>query len=136
MAVLTRTRSPRFQSSPIRTARTQRERFPWYFEMNSATLFMVGVTLLSLTCLLYLLQTSRVAVLGYEIQQVHLEQAAAKREAENLKYERDSRESLPTIETYARLRLKMQRVEQYRYVRVPVRPGELRLPDGASGRGR
>ncbi len=136
MAVLTRTRSPRFQSSPIRTARTQRERFPWYFEMNSATLFMVGVTLLSLTCLLYLLQTSRVAVLGYEIQQVHLEQAAAKREAENLMYERDSRESLPTIETYARLRLKMQRVEQYRYVRVPVRPGELRLPDGASGRGR
>ncbi|MBA2363853.1 MAG: hypothetical protein H0V86_10015 [Chloroflexia bacterium] len=136
MAVLTRTRTPKFQSSPIRTARTQRERFPWYFEMNSATLFMVGVTLLSLTCLLYLLQTSRVAVLGYEIQQVQIQQTAAKREAENLMYERDGRESLPTIEKYARLRLKMQRVERYTYVRVPVRPGELRALDQATGEGR
>ena len=134
MAVLTRT--PKFQSSPIRAARTQRERFPWYFEMSSATLFMVGVTLLSLTCLLYLLQTSRVAVLGYEIQQVQIQQEAAKREAENLMYERDNLESLPTIEKYARLRLEMRRVEDYTYVRVPVQPAELRASDVAREEGR
>jgi cell division protein FtsL len=124
MAVLTRT--PKFEVSPIRAARMRRRRFPWYFEMDSATLFMAGVTLLALTSLLYLLQTSRVSVLGYEIQQTQLQQTEAGRLTENLRYEIQKRESLPAVEEYARTKLKMRPVSEYEYVRVPVKPGELR----------
>lgn len=124
MAVMTR--APKFESSPIRAARARRQRFPWYFEMDSATLFMAGVTLLGLTCLLYLLQTSRVSVLGYEIQQVQLRQNEAERMSENLSYQIQQKESLPAVEAHARKKLKMQPVEKYQYVRVPVKPNELR----------
>ena len=110
MAVWTRPR--RFESSPIRTAQVRRQRFPWYFEMDSATLFMVGVTLLALTCLLYLLQTSRVATLGYQIQQTQLGQAEGRRTEEELRHEIDLKESLPAVEQHARTRLKMTQVKE------------------------
>ncbi|MDP9383091.1 MAG: hypothetical protein M3Q29_23715 [Chloroflexota bacterium] len=132
MAVLTR--APRFESSPIQAARRRRQRLPWYFEMDSATLFMAGVTLLGLTCLLYLLQTSRVSVLGYEIQQTQIEQKQAARTTENLRYQIEQRESLPAVEQYARTRLKMSPVKEYKYIRVPVNPDELRLPPRRAGR--
>ncbi len=127
MAVLTRT--TRFDARPIRAARERRERFPWYFEMDSATLFMVGVTLLALTCLLYLLQTSRVAVLGYQIQQVQTQRVEEERRTGNLEYEIGVREGLPAVEEYARKELKMRPAENYRYMRVRVRPGELRAAE-------
>lgn len=123
MAVLTRTR--RLEHAPIRAARVRRRRFPWYFEMDSAVLFMVGVSLLALTCLLYLIQTSRVAVLGYEIQHVQMQQAAADREADVLRNEIARKESLPAVELYARTKLGMKPVERFTYVRVKVAPQEL-----------
>lgn len=120
------TRPGRFERNPIRAARERRARFPWYFEMDSATLFMAGVTLLCLTCLLYLLQTGRVSVLGYEIQQVQLRRTEALREADTLQDEIQRLQSLDTVERYARTRLKMVPVEEYEYVRATVRPEELR----------
>ena len=130
MAMLTR--APRFESSPIQAARDRRQRFPWYFEMDSAGLFIAGVVLLGLACLLYLLQTGRVAVLGYEIQQTQLRYAAAEREMETLEYEIATRESLSAVEKHAREKLRMRPVEKYEYVRVPVAPGELRAADGGA----
>ncbi len=126
MAVMTR--NTRFQPAPIQAARLRRRKFPWYFEMDSAALFMAGVTLLSLTCLLYLLQTSRVAVLGYEIQEVQAQQVQAEREAENLSYQVNALESLPVIEAHARKKLGMKPVAEYEYVRMNVSPAELRAP--------
>ncbi|MEJ7652427.1 MAG: hypothetical protein WKH64_03260 [Chloroflexia bacterium] len=48
-------------------ARAGRRRYPHYFEMDSPTLFMVGAAILALTCLLYLVQSSRVTMLGYQV---------------------------------------------------------------------
>ncbi len=130
MALLTR--ASRFESTPIRAAQARRQRFPWYFEMDSATLFMAGVTLLGLTCLLYLLQTSRVSVLGYEIQQVQLRQNEAARMSENLSYQIQSKESLAAVEQHARKKLKMQPVKEYEYLQVRVKPVELRASEPAT----
>lgn len=124
MAILTRPR--KFEGSPIRAAQERRQRFPWYFEMDSATLFMAGVTLLALTCLLYLLQTSRVATLGYEIQQAQLGQTEGRRTEEQLRHDIGAKESLPVVELHARTRLKMQPVKEYEYMKIRVKPGELR----------
>jgi hypothetical protein len=127
MAVITRGAS-RFERSPIRAARARRRRFPWYFELDSPTLFMIGVTLLSLTCLLYLLQTSRVATLGYEIQEAQQGQRSAARAADNLRYEIAARESLIAVERHALTRLHMERVEEYEHLPARVTPEELRGP--------
>lgn len=134
MAVLTRPR--RIERAPIRAARVRRRRFPWYFEMDSAVLFMAGVSLLALTCLLYLIQTSRVAVLGYEIQYVQMQQAAAVRDADALRNAIARKESLPAVETYARTKLGMKPVEKFTYVRVKVAPRELTPSGSTQGGGR
>ena len=132
MAVMTRT--PRFEPAPIRAARARHRKFPWYFEMDAPTLFMAGVTLLALTCLLYLLQTSRVAVLGYQIQQAQVRQVREGRLTDQLRYAIGERESLPAVKKYARERLKMRPVERYEYVKVPVAPEDLQ-PAAATNAG-
>lgn len=124
MAVLTRTR--KFEKAPIKSARAKRQRFPWYFEMDSSILFMVGVALLALTCLLYLLQTSRVSLLGYEIQNVQAQQDEQTRISHNLQYELDSRESLSSVRSYATKKLKMHPVTgDYEYVTVNLTAKEI-----------
>ncbi len=128
MAVIARPR--RIERNPVRAARERRQRFPWYFEMDSAVLFMAGVALLCLTCLLYLLQTSRVAVLGYEIQSVQSQQAEARRQMENLKYEIDRRQSLPAVEQYARTKLHMRPItNDYEYVPMELTKQEIQQLD-------
>ena len=130
MAVITR--APRFEQRPVQAARARRRKFPWYFEMDSATLFMAGVTLLSLTCLLYLLQTSRVAVLGYEIQQAQIERARETRRADELRYAISRRESLPAVEKYARTKLGMRPVQRYEYIKARISPTDLQPRRAAS----
>lgn len=134
MALWTRTAG--FEENPVRAARARRQRFPWYFEMDSATLFMVGVTMLALICLLYLLQTSRVATLGYEIQQTQLKQEQAAREADSLRHQIAVKESLGAVESHARTRLKMRPVREWEYMPAPVNRNELRVLDGEPGRAR
>ncbi|ACZ42521.1 hypothetical protein Tter_1615 [Thermobaculum terrenum ATCC BAA-798] len=128
MAVIS-SRSRTFNPRPITAAKVKRRRFPMYFEMDSASMFIGGVTLLALTCLLYLVQTTRVSVLGYQIQQVQAQQAEAQRETDNLIYQISLKQSLPEIERYAREKLKMRPIREYKYLPVNVRPEDLKSGD-------
>ncbi len=97
--------------------------------MDSPTLFMVGAAILALTCLLYLVQSSRVTMLGYQVQDVQNQQVEVARRAGALEYEIGLKEDLAGVERHAREKLQMHRTEEYVYLRVRVSPADLRAAE-------
>lgn len=97
--------------------------------MSGALMFTLVALLISAVGLLYLMQTSRVATLGYEASRLQREREAQALANEQLSYDVARYESLPLVERVARDQLGMQPMTDYRYLDVP-RPAadELTLP--------
>jgi cell division protein FtsL len=78
-----------------------------YFEINGAIMVSIAAVALSIIGMLYLIQTSQVASLGYELSRMQERRQALALEISELKYELARYESLDTVDGVARGRLGM-----------------------------
>jgi cell division protein FtsL len=97
---------------------------------NGALMFTLVALLVCAVGLLYLMQTSRVATLGYQASALQRQREAQALANEQLSYDVARYESLPLVERVAREQLGMQPMSDYRYVDVP-RPTADDLPTPA-----
>jgi cell division protein FtsL len=94
---------------------------------SGALMFTLVALLISAVGLLYLVQTSRVASLGYEASRLQREREAQGLANEQLSYDVARYESLPLVERVAEEQLGMQPMSAYRYLDV-ARPALDELP--------
>lgn len=96
---------------------------------NAAFLFTVVALTITVVGLLYLIQTARVASLGYELTRLERERAAVALENQRLTHTVANYESLPAIERIAVDTLDMQPVSDYTFIIVPLpQQHELAVP--------
>lgn len=115
--------------APLTTARPRR--------MNNAVMFVLIVLTTSIVGLLYLVQTSHVAGLGYEVSRLERQRMDAALENQRLTYEIARRQSLPEVERMARGELDMEPMGTHIYLTVPAPANEqLELPSPQEGRTR
>ena len=93
---------------------------------SGALMFTLVTLLISAVGLLYLMQTSRVATLGFEASRLQRERQAQSLANEQLSYGVARYESLPLVERVARDQLGMQPMRDYRYLDV-ARPASDEL---------
>lgn len=97
--------------------------------MNDAAIVTIMALTIGAVGLLYLVQTSHVAGLGYAVSRLERERAAKSLENEQLSYEIARYQSLPAIERVALDELGMQPMEERVYLTVPLPVhDELPLP--------
>jgi cell division protein FtsL len=97
--------------------------------LNNAVLFAVVALALTTVGLLYLIQTTQVASLGYEISRLERERVAASLENQQLTYEVARYEALPEINRLARDEFGMQPMQEYVFLTVSLPPADdLPLP--------
>jgi cell division protein FtsL len=105
--------------------------------INSAGLFTIVALAIMTIGLLYLVQTSHVASLGYEVSRLEQERLEKSLENQQLTYDIARQQSLPAIERIAREDLEMEPVEQVGtrlYITVPApTEDELPLPEPEAG---
>lgn len=105
--------------------------------VNNAWLFTLVAIAITTVGLLYLVQTSHVASLGYEVSRLEQERMEKSLENQQLTYDISRQQSLPTIERIARDNLAMQPIEQVGtrlYITVPLPANdELPVPEPESG---
>jgi cell division protein FtsL len=94
---------------------------------SGALMFTLVALLISAVGLLYLVQTSRVASLGYEASRLQREREAKGLANEQLSYDVARYESLPLVERVAEDQLGMQPMSDYRYL-DGARPAFDELP--------
>jgi cell division protein FtsL len=94
---------------------------------SGALMFTLVALLISAVGLLYLVQTSRVASLGYQASRLQREQEAQGLANEQLSYDVARYESLPLVQRVAEDQLGMQPMGDYRYLEV-ARPASDELP--------
>lgn len=113
----------RSQSRPV-TARRP------YIDMNGATMVSIAAIALTVIGLLYLIQTSQVAQLGYDMSRLQSREDALALEISELQYEVARYESLHTVEEMAEQRLGMVPMTNYEFIDVqePAQR-ELSLPE-------
>lgn len=107
---------------PVARARAPRLNNAWLF-----TIVALGITLIGL---LYLVQTSKVTSLGYEVSRLERERADKALENQELTYELSRFQSLPEVERQATGRLAMQPIEDVAdrmYLTIPA-PAAAELP--------
>lgn len=115
-----RTRAVRGQAQP----KPARARKP----MQDATLFALVACVVGAIGIIYLLQTSEVASLGYRVSELERERAALTTTNQQLSYDTAMREALPAIEQRAEV-LGMQPISELIYLDVPAPlETELALP--------
>jgi len=88
--------------------------------VHGAWLFILAVALAGVVGMLYLVQTSTVARLGYDLSQVQREIDAESVRNEELTYQLGYYQSLPTIDSIARDQLKMRSADSIVYLDVPA----------------
>lgn len=105
--------------------------------MNGAIMFTIAVLGITMVGLLYLIQTSHVAGLGYEVSRLERERLEKSLENQTLTYEIARFQALPYIERIALEDMGMQPVEDpiYLTVQAPV-SDELLVPEPLAGQGR
>jgi cell division protein FtsL len=97
--------------------------------VNNAAVFAVVALAITTVGLLYLIQTTQVASLGYEISRLERERVAASLENQRLTYEVARYEALPEINRIAQERLGMQPLDDYVFLTVTLPPvDDLPLP--------
>jgi cell division protein FtsB len=89
-----------------------------YFEINGAIMVSIAAVALSIIGMLYLIQTSQVASLGYELSRMQERRQALALEISELKYELARYESLDTIDGMARGRLGMTPITNYEFTSI------------------
>ncbi|HBY45846.1 MAG TPA: hypothetical protein PLR44_04075 [Thermomicrobiales bacterium] len=115
--------------SPVTTVAPRR--------LNNAMMFVLIVLTISVVGLLYLVQTSHVAGLGYEVSRLERQRMDVALENQRLTYEIARRQSLPAIEKMALDDLHMQPMDAHVYLTVPAPASEqLKLPSPQEGRTR
>lgn len=105
--------------------------------LNNAWLFTLVAVAITTVGLLYLVQTSHVASLGYEVSRLERERLDKSLENQKLTYDIARQQSLPAIEQIAREELGMEPVEQTGtrlYITVPEPAiAELPVPESETG---
>jgi hypothetical protein len=98
--------------------------------ISNPVLFLIVAATIAVVGLLYLIQTSHVAGLGYEVSNLESQRMAKSLENQQLTYQVAGYEALPKIELAARGQLGMQPVDSHVFLTVP-RPAsdELSLPE-------
>jgi cell division protein FtsL len=105
--------------------------------INSALLFVIVVMTISMVGLLYLVQTSHVAGLGYEVSRLERERNEKSLENQRLTYEIAQKQALPQIEQVALQDLRMQPMGDHIYLTVHApAAAELATPTREEGRTR
>ncbi len=105
--------------------------------LNNALMFVLIALTISIVGLLYLIQTSHVAGLGYEVSRLERQRMDVALENQRLTYEIARRQSLPAVETMARDDLGMQPMGEHIYLTVPAPASDqLELPSPQEGRTR
>jgi hypothetical protein len=107
---------------PLPGAKPTRERKP----MQDATLFALVACLVGAIGIVYLLQTSEVASLGYRVSELERERADLSSINQQLSYDTAIRQALPAIEERAAV-LGMQPITDLIYLDVPL-PLDTALP--------
>jgi hypothetical protein len=139
----------RTETQPIRTLdreveqhqrsaiRRPAEATPTPRRLGNPAVFLIVATTIAIIGLLYLIQTSQVAGLGYTVSQLENDRMAASLENQQLTYQVAAYEALPKIELAARGQLGMLPIDARIYLSVP-RPAsdELNVPPAETPKGR
>jgi hypothetical protein len=98
--------------------------------LSNPVVFLIVAATIAVVGLLYLIQTSQVAGLGYEVSNLEAERMAKSLENQQLTYEVAGYEALPKIELAARGQLGMLPIDAHIFLSVP-RPAsdELIVPE-------
>jgi cell division protein FtsL len=104
-----------------------------YFVMNGATMVAVAAIALTVIGILYLIQTSEVAQLGYDMSRLQEQRNTLTMETSELEYELARYESLQTVEEVAVTRLGMTPMTNYEFLDLDA-PAQrnLVIPEQAS----
>jgi cell division protein FtsL len=108
-----------------------------YFEINGATMVAIAAIALTVIGILYLIQTSQVAQLGYDLSRLQTQRNTVTLEISELEYEVARYESLQTIENVATDQLGMTPMTSYAFIDLQI-PAErnLAIPDAADAESR
>lgn len=103
-----------------------------YFEINGATMVAIAAIALTVIGILYLIQTSEVAQLGYDMSRLQTQRDEITLEISELEYELARYESLQTVEEVATTQLGMTPMSNYEFIRIQE-PAErnLAIPEPA-----
>lgn len=110
-------RAARSQRERQKASARRRERQP-YIVMNGATMVSIAAVAITIIGLLYLIQTSEVAQLGYDMARLQSQRESLSLEISELEYELARHESLHTVEDVAVDRLGMTELSNYEFVQV------------------
>ncbi len=89
-----------------------------YLVMNGATMVAIAAIALTVIGILYLIQTSEVAQLGYDLSRLQTQRDALTLEISELEYELARYESLQTVEEVALTRLGMTPMSNYEFIEI------------------
>jgi cell division protein FtsL len=89
-----------------------------YFVINGATMVVIAAIALTVIGILYLIQTSQVAQLGYDLSRLQTQRDAMTLEISELEYEVARYESLQTVENVATDRLGMTPMSNYAFIEL------------------
>jgi hypothetical protein len=115
------------RSAGVRRARIVRPAAP---PLNTAALFTIVVLTIATVGLLYLIQTSQVAGLGYEVSRLERQRTEKALENQQLSYDIARLQALPQVERVALGQLGMQPMDDYLFLTVPL-PASDELPEPA-----
>ncbi len=113
--------------APPRRVRARQPAQRRYLTLNGATLVVLAAIVLTVLGFLYLVQTARVAGLGYELGRLQSEHDAVEIETARLGYEIAHYESLDTVQQVAVEQLGMSAMGEHRFLDVQ-RPSQEQLP--------
>jgi cell division protein FtsL len=101
-----------------------------YFVLNGATMVAIAAIALTVIGILYLIQTSEVAQLGYDMSRLQAQRESMTLEISELEYELARYESLQTVEEVAVTQLGMTPMNNYEFIEIQE-PAQrnLVLPD-------
>lgn len=118
MSTLTQGHRAREQSSSRRSAPSPPSSRRPYLVMNGATMVAIAAIALTVIGILYLIQTSEVAQLGYDMSRLQTQRDTVTLEISELEYELARYESLQTVEEVAISRLGMTPMSNYEFVEI------------------
>lgn len=132
MSTLTHGQQATSRSAARRKANSSQPVRQPYFVMNGATLVAVAAIALTVIGILYLIQTSEVAQLGYDMSRLQAQRDTMTLEISELEYELARYQSLQTVEEVAETQLGMTPMTNYEFMNIQE-PAQrnLTIPEAA-----
>ena len=118
---------PAGRERAVATPRADRRERRRYLRLNGASMVMIATIALSIIGILYLVQTSQVAQLGYQLSRLQKQHDELALENARIGYEIARYESIEKVQQVAIERLGMTPLKQYRFLTVQ-RPAQENLP--------